>query len=311
MKKVLILLSIACTFSTYIFAQPVIEESGIGAPGTITGKVLVGGALIPGDPGNNVMWDFSAAALFQISTMAYVNPSGTPYGDSFPSSNYCLVLDSAGIGHQYTYSIQSSGKLETVGENITATIGYDYSPNPKTELEFPFHFLDNFTDDWQRTEGSSGTVIALYDAYGTLATPFGEFTNVVRLNYNDGATQKYIWYSINPVYPIWTYVPADSASVVIIINPVGIESENLQDPVETISPNPAHDQLNIWFSKLVNANEASLHLYDFVGKEVNSFTMSAKNPQLITLDIHGMPGGIYLLEVVLQGQQLMRKFVVE
>ena len=299
-----------CTFSTHIISQPVIEEGAIGAVGTISGKVLVGGAVAPGDTGND-MWDFSAVPLFQISTMSFVNPAGTPYGVSFPSSNYCLVLDSAGIGHQYTYYTHSSGKLETVGDMITATGGYDYTPNPRTELEFPFHFLDNFTDDWQRTDDSSGSVIAVYDAYGTLSTPFGEFTNVARLNYNDGVTQKYIWYSINPIYPIWTYVPADSSSVAVDLNPVGIESENAQELVETISPIPAHDQLNIRFSEMINEKEASLHLYNFVGKEVNSFTMSIKNPQLITPDIHQLPDGIYLLDLALPGQHLLRKFIVE
>jgi hypothetical protein len=311
MKKLLILLLAACIFSAHAISQPVIEESGIAAAGTISGKVWVGGAVVPGAPGINETWDFSTVGLVQTNTMSFVNPSGTPYGSSFPASNYCLVLDSAGIGNHYTYYIHSSGKLETIGDSITATSGYNYSPNPKTELEFPFHFLDYFTDDWQRTDDSSGSVAALYDAYGTLLTPFGEFTNVVRLNYNDGATQKYVWYNINPIYPIWTYVPADSSSVVINLNPVGIESENAHDPVEIISPVPAHNQLNIYLKEMVTAGEVSVHVYNLVGKEVNSFAMRINNPQSVILDIRELPEGIYLLDVALPGQHLLRKFIVE
>jgi hypothetical protein len=76
-----------------------------------------------------------------------------------------------------------------------------------------------------------------------------------------------------------------------------------------ISPNPAHDNLRVYVS-LMNPQGAELNIYDLRGQRVyhSGIAIDGKQQQVIDLDVSGLAVGMYVAEVVSNGQVLRKKF---
>ena len=190
-------------------------------------------SLIPGDPGENLFWDFSALFADDIDTFSFVSPASTPYGSTFPSSNLALFTGEVG---SYVYFNKNTDALLMVGlVTEMEDLGVVSSPvEPNEEfLVFPFEygyqgnetFTYNFTADvsipgidsmkMKRTIDKESEV----DAWGTMTVPMGTY-DVLRIHetrdYTDtiwakvaifgwqvfsieeGQEERYIWCSDDP-----------------------------------------------------------------------------------------------------------------
>lgn len=164
-------------------AQPTITATGINPIGgdviTTTNTNYVG----PGSAGINQTWDLSTMTPSGASaTFAYANPSSTPYASSFTNSNV-----SASYGGSYVYYKTSSAAWQFYGAVTSATMSYS---NPEDFLHFPFTYTNTYTDSWATTFISggytfyrTGTTTVTADGYGTLITPSGTFSNVLRVHF--------------------------------------------------------------------------------------------------------------------------------
>ncbi len=190
-------------------------------------------SLIPGNPGENLFWDFSALFADDIDTFSFVSPTTTPYGSTFPSSNLALFTGEEG---SYVYFDKNTDALLMVGlVTEMEDLGVVSSPvEPNEEfLVFPFEygyqgnetFTYNFTADvsipgidsmkMKRTIDKESEV----DAWGTMTVPMGTY-DVLRIHetrdYTDtiwakvaifgwqvfsieeGQEERYIWCSDDP-----------------------------------------------------------------------------------------------------------------
>jgi len=205
MKIALLLAFFAGVFGVY--AQPIIQNGSL-IPAVGTTAPLLTGAPISGieKSGADQVWDLSSVVFTNPDVIfTVVSPNSTPFASSFTASNYAWTFTVAGTVQYFYYNV-SATKYEVLADGILAPgTGNDYSPDPKTNIQFPCKFGDTFQDTWQKSGGVSGSVTTTYDAYGTLILPFGTYKNVWRLKENKNGAISYAWHTTNPLLPILVY----------------------------------------------------------------------------------------------------------
>ena len=275
------------------FTQPVIlnndniPEPGLSAPvslGTPSAGVGSGGA--------DQTWDFSSVIFTPVGTIDVIDPATSPIGASFPTANYAYSF--AG---NYSFFKVDADKLEVLAYVITTPgVGNDYTPNPRTNLIFPFNYLDTETDTWQKVGDSPNNVEISYDGYGTLITPSKTYTDVVRVkeDYGGGAID-YQWYILNPLMSIFIYDHNDNLLYNINADQIttGIENTSTGSLID-IYPNPASDQLNIELTQVESGKEMILELFNIYGQSISQYPVTNIST---TINIQNIPSSVYIYQL--------------
>lgn len=264
---------------------------------TATGSTPLAGEVInfvtttyfaPGSAGAGQTWNFSSLTGTP-GTGTYSAASSTPYAASFPSANLAFVN-----GTTYAYYNTSASAYQGYGSYSTsATMPYS---NPEDILRFPFALSNTYTDPFVATFVSGGytflregstTVTA--DGTGTITTPSGTYTNVLRVhfvqNYTDSTSiagnpyvitynnDQYIWYKEGTHYAIAaTYNLVSSAGTFtgghyLVSTSLGMEeTEEVMNNV-SLFPNPASQTVNLNYT-LENSSEVNISVFNIAGQEV-------------------------------------------
>jgi hypothetical protein len=228
-----------------------------------------------------------------MGTMSVVDAATSGFAASFPDANYCFIL-AVGGGSLYTYRNYSASKMEELASSIAAPqTGNDYSPNPPTRLVFPMSFGTTASDTWQRVGGSVNTVTITYDAYGTFATPYNTYTDVVRVANDYGDNEiDYSWFTTNPLRLLAVHKHSDNTLILLDGMSVGTaESSAIQH--FDLFPNPVNDRINLTWKK-GQTSELTFVLYDLSGAKVNETLI---NPTTTHIDRGTIPSGLYLYQI--------------
>lgn len=171
-----------------IYAQPVLTmENCAPVAGTVFEMLELDetSALLPGDSGANVVWDFSTiptGIASPASNHFYAEPSSSPYYGSHSEATLVKFK-----GDNNSFFISTPDSLVFVGAHGSSF--YNYSSNPYLILPFPFTYLD-IASDVSYNSGYSGideytlSIVGDYyaDSYGTLVLPGGIIlTDVLRV----------------------------------------------------------------------------------------------------------------------------------
>jgi hypothetical protein len=247
----------------------------------------VGGLVLPGSAGPNQIWDFSKATTALGGTFKIVECSSTPCSASFPTSDWCWEI--AGTNRQYYTS--SSSRLEQLARDIRDSCngGMNFTPNPKTLAIFPFNYNESFTDTWQTTTGTSGSCSGIYDAYGTLITPFGTYHDVVRVTYSENDLYiKTFFLSSDPVYSILSINLDLNATIITVDNNVAVDGLELDNAI-SIYPNPCD---GIIFMTIPNAlTKTDLVIVNMLGEIVYNAEI---NDVPTGIDLSNKSKGVYV-----------------
>ncbi len=192
MKKIYIVAALLFSGNA-LFAQN-LTRTDIGYTAGDNFTMYVSDYVSPGTSGTGVTWDLSAMTNNSQVTAATTTNSG----GAFPTANIKLTQSNGGVIY---YNI-SSTKMEVVGIDANGTV-FNYS-NPATYMQFPVNTSYNYTD----ASASSFTVGGFafnrttntqseYSGTGTLITPEGTFTNVVRIKSTQTNTDTYSGGTIN------------------------------------------------------------------------------------------------------------------
>lgn len=299
MKKATLIAMLALSINA--FAQPSIQNGnnipnvGLNAPVSL----IVSSSTDITNGGANHTWDFSPYTFSPAGTLNVISPSSAPMGSSFPSANYAFTF-----GGTYSFFNVGASKMEVLAWTITsAGSGNDYTPNPRTTLKFPFNFNDTEADTWQKVGGSTNTVTLYYDSYGTLITPNGTYTDVVRIRENYGSgSDDYMWYILNPLtlVAIYDHNTTTLYHIAATQNPLSISNlYTTSNNKISVYPNPTKDQIN--FSVQTN-----VQLTNVTGQ-----ILAVRN-NVNTLDLSVLPTGIYLLTLTdNNGQVTQRNKIVK
>jgi hypothetical protein len=285
------------------YAQPVINESDITLGVESETLIAETQGFDPGTPGINKTWDFSNLELVSVGTSATTLPTGTPSATLFSSANFCSAAtgDFAGT---YVYFKHDAQKMELLGETYVGIGVINYNSNPKTYVEFPYTYNKVVSDTYKAgPDDETISFTTTYDAYGTLVLPFGTYHNVVRQKIVENGQTDYVWFNVNPFFPIIRTSFVDGA-MGILKNDAALASDPFDgNRTFGVFPNPASGIFQI---NLDNGNQAQIDVYDVVGKLVASQKASG---QSTTVDIQNCSAGIYFVKVTANNQAAVQKII--
>lgn len=322
MKKTLPLLASFISLSVMTLAQPIIPESAIEYIPGQTYTVHSCQYEQPSAGGANQTWDFSGLVSQATADINVMAASATPSASAFTSAEIALYVASQGT---YDYYGHAGNTLTHYGISFSGT-DISYS-NPEVMYNFPLNYSDTHSDDFDASFSSGGytwerdgDVQSEVDAYGTLITPAGTFTDVLRMfvrqDYEDDpqgipqvspyVVEVYHYYKSGIHYPIMvsTWMIANG-QLQSSIQYTDVSTGINERAYETVGvyPSPATEILNVVGDHF---NQSTYEIMDVLGKVVS--TGSIRSGQL---DVSMLDNGIYTLLVTLEsGQVAINKFQV-
>jgi Secretion system C-terminal sorting domain len=201
MRKTL-LLAFFALLVTMIQAQPILNQSAVGAIGSTfylgVQDTFPNGFSI-GSAGANQSWDMGNLLVNGFDTISFVSPSTSPYAASFPTAN--MAINQASLDGTAFLQV-SGGGLDLLG--LAADLLGTGSPivvqqtPPSRIAQFPFTYQNTFTNTTiiDETVDASSFGIAFVDSarikkiqernleadgYGMLVLPAGSNANVLRV----------------------------------------------------------------------------------------------------------------------------------
>ncbi len=294
--------------------------------------------------GANSTWNFANIIVENETNNTFMNPAGKPGMSNFPQANLCQSVTSMGGTTGYTYLKATSNSFAIDGVYISQAGSETVSQfTPDMDLfRFPFTFNSSFTQPIGGTTTTSvggtsytyfreGSQTVICDGYGTLTTPLGTFTNVLRIKtiqiYSDsinfgGTPQVYEYEST-----IYNWVSAQSKGASLLsqttfsvdgnetvsgtvssVPTVGIE--NISDQLDfNVYPNPAKDQLFIQLPASTTEN-LSAEIFSITGQLIRKINISNQQSMLINFHLDGIESGSYVLRLSDKNSSGMRRFIV-
>ena len=339
MKQVLSLLAVGA-LPAFLAAQPVIDESFTPQDGdvfTYTASTYTPITLT----GENVLWDLSSLIPGAGSSLTVVDPTATGYSDLYPTAT--LALD-GGTVIQFMRADASGIYIEGVYRDFGSQVIQIQYSDESLFLPYPCAyntaFADSFTYAYTFTGGTvngGGNNAYTANGFGTLVLPYDTIYNVLKLTGIDTSFesipgQSYVTVS-HQVYfykPGLHYFLLSAADISQRVNggpPQTANSlfymsegmftkvgEQAQQAIGMdVWPVPARDQLNVSYG-LAGDHQVNIGLYDATGRSVRAVQArtAASGIQATSLDVKGLPAGIYLLKVTDDhGQSGSRKVVIE
>jgi len=280
--------------------------------------------LVPGDVGENVVWDFTSLGNTSMDTVYYVDPASVDINDEFPLANL------AEIRADTSFLRVGSDGMALLGM-IVAPLGTVKLDDPFYYITFPFTYGDNFCDTFQAvvtlpydtTVGGvtidsvrvtfSNIVRDTAVAYGTVKIPGETFDNALIIKSVSEKNQKvevhtmFGWSEVSDTsYVIVSYGAYvngyPGAVLTLVLDDDGTvesatykynEQANIEEPDVTeravVFPNPAKDNLFI-----ENKEGATIEIYDMSGNKVKVITKANKNTNI---NLGNFVGGTYIIKI--------------
>lgn len=343
MKKLLLSVLVFSTLAAnaqYVvtnFHTPVIGDVEYMATDTLP-------SVTPGSAGASQTWDLSGMVSSLETTTNYIDPSTTTFGSEFPDADVA-----ADFGGFMGYIETSSTFARIIGVAIDADIfgspvqgAAEVNP-ADTLLMFNSSFNDTYTDNSSYTITASAdfeiqgfqvdsirstedkTEVVTFDGHGTVITPMGTFTNVLREKVVTTTTSNqegyiqflgwqsqggptteetvvYNWYADKvkfPVASITTDVSGTNATEASYNNDSELLSIASSEQASWIKfyPNPVAEQAVI-------ANSAKgqvANVFDINGRLVQVKNLSEG---MTTINLSELSKGTYQLQILEDGKQV-------
>lgn len=318
MKKSYVLLTaLSCCFISQINAQT-LTAAGINPTIGETMGLFSTAGFNEGNAGSGQTWDISSLTGTP-SGVTIVTPGSTPSGSSFPTSN--AVFEQGGA---YTYLKTSASALQNVGIS-GGGVNIVYS-NGEDLLHFPLALTNTYMDSWAASFVSggytfyrTGTTTVTADGTGTLITPDGTISNVVRIHfvqdYQDSTfigvpylinyvNDQYFWYkdgvhyALASTFHLTSDTGADNTggyyqSLILGVN----ENSQLADGF-AVYPNPATDKIQVQFSN-DGASSVRISLINLAGQEVyaRDADQLSTGENIQTIAVDGLEKGTYFVRI--------------
>ena len=309
-------------------AQPTIQANQFNylqAP-AFTYKYQTGQtAVAPGPSGANVTWNFTS--LGPGSNLDYT--TGACPGDvdcgTFPGANQMVKVGTLAK----VYYEKTNAGLEQIGEKASGTFVYS---NPMKYMQFPMTYNQTYNDTYASSNGAdtrNGTVTSTIDGYGTLQTPTGTYTNVLRQKIVENTTVTTGGVSVNMIFTHYYWTKADMHHQVMSIisteitsapvpvpatytvvyttaapGGVGIEQRELLANETEMFPNPASRELNV---KTRTLPLEHITIFNLLGQQV--LQQAVKNTQSYSMSLDLAPGS-YFAQISAGGSRITKPLVI-
>lgn len=337
-----IILSIpALLIATISWAQPTIVQSSAPTAGTTWTEVYIDepSGIWEGNSGANQVWDLSEGTGSSGSDpLEFVSPSSLPDGLNgfFPDSDVALYFEDEDSTATYFKSEPDGFYIDGIASNsvwVEPPFNFiDYDPE-NLFIPFDFTYPEVRNNESKTVITIGGGVPVQYrstiisemtaDGYGTLFTPAGTYSNVLRMETSqyyidsvyadtnmDGEFEfietegpspidlSYLWLqNAEPMLIATVELEEDQTTVsyfsYIIAGASGI-TDNLNEQGIVVYPNPSQGNFSIrtdWIG------ETSLRIIDLDGKMIyqEEFVSNGSSRDFSLL---GISSGIYLIEII-------------
>ncbi|WP_353145680.1 T9SS type A sorting domain-containing protein [Chryseobacterium sp.] len=329
MKKLNSILCILIGITGY--AQPSITRSAVDQI-NVTRTYKAGDVPLTatqGPSGANVSWDFSVYNAPNVSSSITNECPGQSNCFRFPGANR---ITKPTLSDVYDFNSVSDAEAVMLGSYAGAGLGdvtITYT-DPLIDFKFPITYLQQFTDNYELntvsgsigSSSESGQVVNNADAYGTITTPAGTFSNVIRVKKMRTGTQTvpgsspltytneaYLWISqsagivfsfaintfeLNGTTHVTKSISYSDAGALSTIDPDTGKSEI------SVYPNPSSDCIRIQSKEEIR----KISVTSLDGKVVATGTSD-------NTDISKLPKGIYILQSELKNGQTISKKIIK
>lgn len=290
--------------------------------------------LPAGSAGQSQNWDYSSLSSDTFYVETIVPPAGQIGASDFPDATVARIITN-GNYTAATYFQGTSAVFSFLGsyaESGGIGAGNIYS-DPLDLVRYPVGFGQSYTDtydtEWTTiglTYSREGTLQVEVDGTGTLTTPAGTFSNVVRVKSID--TYQYIGLppipgsSTSGVTTQYNYISQDYPGIFLLT--YGITDDNIGNVDTSISygdpsfqlieeiagnetsvfPVPASNNINITSAEGIS----SVTLFDISGRE-SSVTFH-KNSSKATIGVADLPAGVYVARILLNSGSVNSRRIV-
>lgn len=302
MKKITTFLFVCVSMS--FFGQPVLNSADLNSFNIISNSFTASSSTVnSGAFGANVAWNFSNLVLTSDGPHSFETVSSAPYASNFPTANFFTKVNNEAYG----YFTKTSTKMELVGDSFGTTVSPNFT-NPETIFVFPFTYNTSVSDTFQESSASPiVNKVIVYDAYGTLNTPFGSFTDCFRIKETAGASNDitYTWYKLNPFRAILsTYTSGNGTTNFDFFQATNLSTNAFQKSEISIYPNPTSGVLNIVLDD--KSTFGKIDIFDATGKNIFS---QEKFSTTATIDVQDFQPGVYFVSVFVDGNKRTTKFI--
>ena len=296
----------------------------------------------PGSSGTNITWNFaSLTSIGKTQVDSFMDPASTPYAAIIQGATIAQY-ETTDTNWQYIFlkDNPSVGAFERIANIHPDTVIYSVLPK---QFPYPFSYSNTYSGSYYASYNSSGgrasetgTASGSADGTGTLITPAGTFSNVLRTHYlrnetdtidNGGfvATSSYdyyTWYQPNSYFPIMEYLSSsiNYAGHTITRIALGYRMGYATQAVSNISndntgwmvfPNPTNTLATILFVP-DNTSATTIALYDISGREVMEQKVETTSGAMQTwqLNTSSLQAGIYTVTIVNNNGRATRKLEI-
>ncbi len=293
MRKII---ALALTAFASGYAQPVIQSNYVQLNFPTEAYFAEVQSFDPGPAGANRNWTITGLDLYLVGNSTTISPVGTPFENSFPTANFCSATTGQFQGG-YSYFRLDTQKMELLGEAFTGIGVFTNAPNPRTYIEFPYTY-NRVINDTYHADNIAFT--STYDGYGALTVPFGTYHNVIRQKIEEAGTTNYVWFNVNPFFPIAQTV---EGGIGLMTNP-GVLSAAQFTPSEAlvVAPNPSKDTFRIEGL----ATRAEIRVTDMRGQLI---WQGVAHPGAAVIDLAHCASGVFILEVRQSDKTHIQKIV--
>jgi Secretion system C-terminal sorting domain len=272
MKKIYSTFLVA--FSTIMFsmAQPILTATNYTNFSVNVRMVDVFSGITVSPAGPNQTWNYATliASPTILGTATTVPAVTAPFYSSFPTANFCIKISTSFNGVDYiNYNLAklNSSGLENLGSTSSGGITEQFIDTQFSPL--PLTYSTTYTDVYQSTtDDTPSSNIDTYDAYGTLTTPYGTFTNVIRVKSVGENFTGYSWFKANPYTPLLDIDVENatgSVSSVSLYQSTNLDTNQVfSDRSILLYPNPTSDFITIDTKE----NYSEIKITDLLGKTV-------------------------------------------
>ena len=180
--------------------------------------------IIPGASGASAVWNFSGLSYTGEIDTLYFETVDSIWASNFPSASMEARQVFGGFGfpedfHSFYQTFPDSLLNHGWALDGVADGGPWFYLNPRKDMQYPFSYLDTFTDSisgefWGfAVLPFSGTNVVTADAYGQLILPYATFNNVLRVHTQENTDglftpgieiHKYEYYDYQTRFPLLT-----------------------------------------------------------------------------------------------------------
>jgi len=332
MKKIYLLLTFA--FAVAIsHAQPTLTDAN-SSP--VIGQSFERKTFTPvtgqeGSAGANQTWDWGSLDEDFSAIGDYVSPVGTAHAADHPTATACLVMagateydrsDNTGIFRLAFYN--PGQQTEQVYDVPTKFLSYPFSLNSTYTTSYHANIIG---PGFSGTQTGDMTVTA--DAWGTLITPAGTFTNVLRVHthvveiVDYGAlgifhqtADQYIYMTPGIHYPIGSVIWGESegspySGGTWSTAAVGINEMNAELYKLSVYPNPANEFASFSYT-LSELSSVSVSVMDQTGRIVQKSGEEKMQPGNHTFHVDAaiLSNGIYFIQAIINDETASIRMLV-